>query len=191
MVSTVRLNYLSTSHFEVVEIPYACRDVSFVVLLPTEGFDSARMCIDMPMLTSVMENLSSSREKTNVVLPTFQVAAGYPITYSLECLGVNNIFYWANADVGGIIGGGGDLFVSNVTQTVLMKIDVNQATSAQTNQSTCSGPEKEEDKDDEEMMEHDKLVIVNCPFVYVLWDKLAMTPLLIGQLCDPVASVIN
>jgi uncharacterized membrane protein len=111
---------------------------------------------------------------------------------SLECLGVNNIFYWADADVGGIIGGGGGLFVSNVTQTVLMKIDVDKVTSAQTNQSMCSESEKEDDKDgevdnEEEAIEHDKLLVVNYPFVYALWNKLTKTPLLMGQLCDPTA----
>jgi uncharacterized membrane protein len=65
-----------------------------------------------------------------------------------------------------------------------MKIDVNQATCAQT--------EKEDDKDGEmenkeEAVEHDKVLLVNGPYVYVLWNKLTKTPLLMGQLCDPAA----
>jgi serine protease inhibitor len=116
-----------------------------------------------------------SEQKRKAVLPSFQVVIGEPASCTLASLGIDNIFYKAD-NQRGVITGWKDMFVSNVTQTVLFQVDVNEAADATTPCKSACGDKK---------TGLEKLLIVNRPFYYMVWNRRAQIPLLFGQLCYP------
>jgi serine protease inhibitor len=175
IASNTPFQYAVTDQFEAIEIPYEAEGISFVVLLPAVEFSKTRQYITTAVLRDIMGKLDSSEQKQKAALPSFQVVIGEPTSSTLASLGIDNIFYTADNQRGGITGWK-DMFVSNVTHTVLFQVDVNEAANATTPCKSACGDEKKG---------LEKLLIVNRPFYYMVWNRRNQIPLLFGQLCFP------
>jgi serine protease inhibitor len=172
MVSSTPLQYVFSEQFEAIEIPYEAEGISLVMLLPTIiDFLKTRQYITVAVLRDILQKLGSSDQKRKAVLPSFQVIMGEPVSCTLASLGIDNIFYKGNSERGGITGWK-DMFVSNVTQTVLFQVDINEAADATTPYKTACGDGKKG---------LEKLFIVNRPFYYMVWNRREQIPLLFGQ----------
>jgi serine protease inhibitor len=169
--------YAVADQFEAVQIPYQAEGLSLVVLLPPalEFFKTRQHIETTALLSEIMGKLDKSEQKRKVVLPSFQVVIGEPTSSTLASLGIDNIFYNADNQSGGITGWK-DMFVSNVTQTVLFQVDIDEPASPTAPCKSVRGKEK---------AGLDKLFIANRPFYYMVWNGRTQIPLLFGQMCSP------
>jgi serine protease inhibitor len=175
IVSSAHCSCYSTDAFKVVEIPYESEDISFVVILPSKTVADIRGCVEQEALKRIMNALGSSTKKTKVMLPTFEVAISDSIGHVFEDVGIDALFCENPQELDGIVAGE-EIFVSNMTQVIQFKVDVDEVTSVTTRGAPVKGQEEKEAAEP---------LIADRPFIYIVWNKREQLPLIIGQLYNP------
>jgi serine protease inhibitor len=175
IISSAHCSYYLTYAFTAVEILYESEDISFVVILPTKTLAGIRRYVEQEALKPIMDALGVSTKKTKVILPAFEVATSDSIAHVFEDIGIEALFYGNSHELDGIVQGE-EIVVSNMTQVILLKVDVDEAPSA----TTCASPEREE-KEVIEVKEQEQLLVVGRPFIYGVWNRKKQIPLLTGQ----------
>jgi serine protease inhibitor len=113
-----------------------------------------------------MNALGSSTKKTKVMLPTFEVAIGDSIGHVFEDVGIDALFCENPQELDGIVAGE-EIFVSNMTQVIQFKVDVNEVTSVTTRGAPVKGREEKEASE---------LLIADRPFIYSVWNNREQLP---------------
>jgi serpin B len=150
--------------------------MSLVVLLPILAFGEARQHITVDMVKGVIKTLGSCEPSVRVVLPTFNVELTDSVVYPLSFAGIADLFNAHGACDLCVINDETNLYVYTMLQTVLLRVDVDEAANERTACKTASG---------EEETGPEKLLIVDRPFYYMFWDRRKQIPIVLGQLCDP------
>jgi serine protease inhibitor len=134
--------------------------------------------VEPDVLKKIMGALASSKKKTKVILPKFEVAMGESISHGFCAMGLDALFFEEDSsyELEDIVPRE-PLFVSNITQVVQFKVDVDEIASETQRGGT---PVRDYDEQDEVGP-----LIADPPFVYVLWNKTEQVPLIIGQLYNP------
>ncbi|XP_057555537.1 serpin B3-like [Hippopotamus amphibius kiboko] len=126
MKQTDFLNFTSLVDMKVkiLEIPYKCKELSMVVLLPDE-VDGLQKLEDQLTAEKLIEWTSPQNMKEGLVdlhLPRFKVEASYSLNDPLRALGMVAAFSDQEADVSGMSSAGG-LVVSNVIHKSYVEVN--------------------------------------------------------------------
>lgn len=115
--------YLENDTFQVLQLPYAGRRISMVVILPRkpDGLPVVEKELIGPNLTTLLNNLGYERE-VHVHLPRFKVEQSFTLNQPLQALGMKSAF--AGADFSGMHTGPEQLDISAVIHKAF--VDVNE-----------------------------------------------------------------
>ncbi|XP_005398986.1 PREDICTED: leukocyte elastase inhibitor [Chinchilla lanigera] len=170
--------YIEDLKCQVLELPYQDAEVSMIILLPddiedeTTGLEEIEKQLTLEKLREWTENLETM--EVNVHLPRFKVEESYNLNNNLTNLGVQDLFNSSKADLSGI-SGARDLSVSKIIHKAF--IDVNEegteAAAATAGVAVFA------------MLVQEVNFLADHPFLFIIKEKSANTPLFIGRLSSP------
>jgi serpin B len=173
MTQTARFNYLVGDGFQALELPYAGKDLSMVVLLPrkADGLADLEKKLTAEQLAGWLKGLR--REKVTVVLPRFKATSEFSLKGTLSSMGMPTAFT-GRADFSGM-DGKRDLFLSAVVHKAF--VDVNeQGTEAAAATGVVAKTVSAEIIAD---------FRADHPFVFLIRDQRSDSILFLGRLADP------
>jgi len=124
MTQKGKFNYMQNELLQAVEMPYAGKELSMVVLLPRKrtGLAEVESKLSMERLNEWTGKLQPARDLT-VTLPKFTFTAEFELSRALQSLGMQEAFS-GKADLSGMAGNPGDLRISKVIHKAF--VDVNE-----------------------------------------------------------------
>ena len=101
MHQQTKMGYVGEKTFQVLELPYAGRELSMVVLLPkkADGLPQLEKAITVDKLSSLMSKLNV--REVNAYLPKFKLETSFGLNPTLEAMGMKRAFS-READFSGI-----------------------------------------------------------------------------------------
>jgi len=170
----VSLNLYQGDGFEVVDLPYGGGAFSMTIVLPAEGreVDSVVAGLSPEAWNAILDGLHAG--DAIVIMPKFKLEWGDSLNAVLRSLGMG-IAFTDRADLSGIAGNPGDLFISFVRQNTF--VDVNEegteaAAVTTVGVGVTSVP-----------MVHE--VHVDRPFVFLIRERFSGTILFMGKIMNP------
>jgi serpin B len=122
MHQTASFSYLRGRGYQALELPYEGHRLAFDVLLPDPG--------QFPALLRRFSNANPldllsgfHRQLVSLSLPKFQLRARFELSDALTALGMPLAFIPGQADLSGIAGRPGDLYVKAVTHEAYLRVD--------------------------------------------------------------------
>jgi serpin B len=161
--------------YEVVDLPYGGGAFSMTIVLPAEGrdVDSVVAGLTPEAWDAILDALHAS--DAIVVMPKFKLEWGDSLNDVLRVLGMGVAFVPGQADLSGIAGNPGDLFISFVKQNTF--VDVNEegteaAAVTTVGVGVVSAPVIRE-------------IRVDRPFVFLIRERFSGTILFVGKIMNP------
>ncbi|KAJ3581088.1 hypothetical protein NHX12_017058 [Muraenolepis orangiensis] len=122
-------NYIPDYGLQIVELPYAKKELSMLVLLPEESTDGSDPLLKLEKELT-QEKLDEWTNRDNmktqthvrVHLPKFKLEEDYELKESLSKMGMTDVFSGAKADLSGMNGEGG-LFLSTVAHKAFVEVN--------------------------------------------------------------------
>ncbi|MCU4973631.1 serpin family protein [Halobacteria archaeon AArc-m2/3/4] len=171
MFQSTKLSYAEIDGHQLVELPYANRDTSMVVILPAEGeFEAFENEFTVDRLATMLEEASTAI--VDLTLPTFGIESEFSLVETMQELGMERAF-GGGADFSGMDGSGG-LFVDDIVHQSFVEVDElgTEAAAATAVIMAESAP-----PDHVEM-------VVDRPFLFYIRDRPTETPLFVGRVVD-------
>ncbi len=169
------LSYLQSSNFQAVALPYKGTSLEFLVILPNVGqFQNVGHEIQNGFMP-VAKELKPRMDMT-VSIPVFNVADALDLKQSLESLGMRLAFQPGKADLSGIGGAPGQLYVKDALQQCHLYV---------TEQGTVGAASTEIV---DEVLSQPLLpdnFLINRPFYFSILDPKTGVTLFDGQIVDP------
>jgi len=106
-------NFMRTSNFQAIELPYASNQASMVILLPSQpdGWRQLEQQLSPAFLSSVLAQMST--QYVEIFLPRFTLESSFDLPATLAAMGMPDAFVPGVADFSGI-DGEYDLYISHV-----------------------------------------------------------------------------
>ncbi|HXP60261.1 MAG TPA: serpin family protein, partial [Dongiaceae bacterium] len=100
----VSVNYMETSDFQAVELPYGGNRLSMVILLPVQidGLAQLEPQLDPALLWSALAQMT--QQEVEVFLPRFTLGSGFELNDTLAAMGMPDPFTAGMADFSGMDG---------------------------------------------------------------------------------------
>ncbi|MBR3701206.1 MAG: serpin family protein [Clostridiales bacterium] len=155
---------------------YAGGDYAFLAILPTDDKISANEFAKNFTAEDYEKFIKSATYdyKVQTVLPEFKYDYDVTLNNTIENMGCKSIFYPQSADLSGIVGNQGDIYVSEIIHKTHIEVTREgtkaAAATAVSNQVGAAMPEEQEFR----FVECDR------PFVYAIVDTNTMAPVFIG-----------
>lgn len=169
------LRFKQGKDFQVVDLPYAGREIVMTLILPTaqDGLAAVESQLESNHLDTMLNGMAES--EVFVSMPRFKFSCEPEIQPTLETLGVRAAFQQTTADFSGIDGKPNWLFISKVLHKTY--IDVNEAgtEAAATTVATMMGGTARQAT--EFKADH--------PFIFLIREPQQGTILFIGRVTDP------
>jgi serpin B len=169
-----KFNLFETDNFQMLELPYAGKDLSMVVLLPkkVDGLPALEKALTAAKFAEYVKNLREVDEVT-VLLPKFKTTAEFQLNDELSKLGMKQAFS-NQADFSGI-DGEKDLYLSAVIHKAF--VDVNEeGTEAAAATAVVAEPKE---------AKITPVFRADRPFLFVIRDKRNDAILFLGRLSNP------
>jgi serpin B len=176
MHQQMKMGYAEEGTFQVLELPYAGRELSMVVLLPkkVDGLPELEKAITVDKLASLLSNLPV--REVNTYLPKFKLETSFGLNPTLEALGMKRAFS-READFSGISSAEA-LYISAVLHKAY--VDVNEegteaaaATAVVTRAMAVRRPQPV------------PVFRADHPFLFLICDTRAGSVLFMGRLTNP------
>jgi serpin B len=122
MHQTATLGYLQGAGYRALELPYQGGRLAFDILLPSQGGLGAlltRLAGDGPL--ALLHGLR--RTQVGVALPKFRLTTHVALNAPLAALGMRLAFEAGRADLSGIAGRPGDLYINAVVHETYLSVD--------------------------------------------------------------------
>lgn len=164
--------------YQALELPYISPSVQMFFILPDEGrFDEIEAGLDRAFFDRVHGELSSNYE-VDLKLPRFTIdGASVSLAEALQALGMQ-LAFTGGADLSGIAGAPGDLFVSDVIHQAFVTLDETgteaAAATAVIFRPTSAPPPKTP-----------VTLVFDRPFLFAIYDQPTGQILFVGRLRDP------
>jgi len=177
MEQTEQFGYAEGDGYQAVELPYAGRSSSMVIILPPiQGFESFSTGLDAERLAAILRETQPAN--VHLALPRFRCISEVMLGDRLEKLGMADAFSPA-ADFSGITGRP-ELCISQVFHKAFVAVDeagteAAAATAVVFDGVTCPQPEPPVE------------FIVDHPFVFLIRDTMTGSILFLGHVVDPTA----
>ncbi len=171
------VGYYTAPGFQVVDLPYGVGAYSMTIVLPDRGgdVDSVIANLSPEAWAGIVDGLT--KDSVVVVMPKFRLEWGDSLNGVLRALGMG-IAFGGGADLSGIAGAPGDLFISYVKQGTF--VDVNEegteaaaATVVAVGITCACGPVE---------------FRVDRPFVFLIRERFSGTIMFMGKIMNPAAS---
>jgi serpin B len=122
MSQTETFGYYEDEHLQVLQMPYAGKNLAMLVLLPksVNGLANLEAALTAPGLVAWVVGLRE--QKVRVELPKFKLTAGFALNDPLQALGMTKAFVGGQADFSGINGGREPLFLSAVVHKAFVDV---------------------------------------------------------------------
>jgi len=174
MFATTTLNVASDDDLSMVELDYADRHLSMLLLIPQSpgGLEAVEANLTSAHVDELLANAVS--EETALQLPRLELRAELPLEALLRKLGVTSAFDPATADFSGMLAGGGkDLYLSRARHQAFVQVDEHgtkaAAATAVVGSRHAAG----------------SLIAVDHPFAFAIRDKTTGAMLFLGRIVDP------
>jgi serpin B len=156
--------------WQAVEMPYAGRDLSMVVIVPDHlaDFEAA---LDADLLADVIGSIRDGG--IHLALPRFEVSDHTDLEPVLRSLGMAAAFESAAADFSGMTGDR-SLWLDAVHHESFVKVDEEGTEAAAATGSAMAGS-------------HGPTVVVDRPFLYLIRDRVTGALAFLGRVVDPTA----
>jgi serpin B len=180
MHQTNYFRYGEPEGVQVLELPYAGRDLSMIVLLPRkrDGLGALEATLTSGRISQLTESLGL--EKVIVYLPKFKFDRSLDLEKPLAALGMKTAFDPNSADFSGM-NGKRDLFISNVVHKAT--IEVNEKGSEASAATAVVGVKKSVAEPKETRQA--PVFLADHPFLFLIQDNLTGTLLFMGRVVDP------
>ena len=155
---------------------YAGRDYAFLVILPVDDKISANEFAKNFTAEDYEKFIKSATNdyKVQTMMPEFSYDYEVTLNNTIENMDCNSIFYPKSADLTGIVGNKGDIYVSQIVHKTHIEVNSEGTkAAAATAVSNLAGAAKPEEQE---------IRVVECdrPFVYAIVDTKTKTPIFIG-----------
>jgi serpin B len=176
---TIQMSYAAVDGMTVVELPYTDDSLVMTVLLPDAGrFEEQIDALDATRLASLPGQTSSVRVKLG--LPKLDMRYALDLIPLLESFGMTDAFDWRTADLTGMDGGYGTLFINQVLHQATAEVMesgtvASAATGVVVNEFDAGAPPPD-----------DLVVDVDRPYVILIRDRPTEGILFLGQILDPL-----
>jgi serpin B len=174
MSQSATLGYAQHSGVQAVELPYAGKELSMVVLIPDEGtFEAFAQGLDAGELSAIVDALQPV--PVQLGLPKFGYEAGFELKQALTQLGMTEAF-GSGADFSGM-DGTQELFIDEVYHKAYVAVDEagTEAAAASAVVMSRKGPGPTQ------------ALVVDRPFVYLIRDVETGAILFLGHVVNPAA----
>ncbi|PSP55465.1 serpin family protein [Halobacteriales archaeon QS_1_67_19] len=171
MHQSVETQYAEIGGHQLVELPYANRQTSMVVVLPAEGaFESFERNFSVDRLAVMLDRTEATL--VDLALPTFEVESSFSLVEAMRALGMERAFT-GSADFSGMAEGGG-LSISDVVHQSFVAVDElgTEAAAATAVVVEASAPARRAE------------MTVDRPFLFYIRDRPTETPLFVGRVTD-------
>ncbi len=168
-------NYMENADLQLLELPYAGRDLAMLVLLPKE----------IEGLAALEENLTADniqtwgrqlrKQKVKVYLPRFKMTSQFSLAQTLAAMGMPDAFQPKAADFSGIAGSR-DLFISAIVHKALVEVN-EEGTEAAAATGIMVGVTS--------LPPPTPVFRADHPFIFLIQDKVTKSVLFMGRLVDP------
>jgi serpin B len=168
--------YLDGGTFQMLELPYAGKALSMLVLLPkkADGLPELEKSLTADQLARWHRGLRETQ--VMVYLPKFKVASAFELKKTLKAMGMELAFSSKRADFSGMNGGRERLFIQDVIHQTF--VDVNEEGTEAAGATAVvigrSGPPPQGVK-----------FRADHPFVFVVRDNRSGSALFVGRMADP------
>ena len=174
MERQVSLKYYEDDLAQVVEIPYAGKSLSMMVILPKEKYGMEQLEDQLGENLYHSYQKSMTTKKVKLTLPKFKITDDFELNKPLKNLGMKSAFS-KNADFSGMTGQK-DLYISNVVHKSFIEVNEEGTEAAAATgvvmRKTSVNMEKKEFKADH-------------PFVFFIKDNKHDTILFMGRIMNP------
>ena len=183
-----RMAFISKLDCDLLELPLACGNSKFLVLLPKKTDYITRL--EMKLTRSVLENMLDrlQEELVDVYLPKFRYELGIICWDALVKLGIKNLYISGKADFSGL-DGTNSLFLSRVFHHLCFEIDEGNApeiNSSSIGPSTCSGTNSYSNSiADSGVQQVPKIFRADHPFLFLVLDERTAAIHFIGRVFRP------
>jgi serpin B len=175
MFQAARTGYLDSDTFQLVELPYAGKDLSMLVLLPkkVDGLAEVEKTLTADKLTEWQGKLRETR--LSVFLPKFKVTSDFELAKVLKAMGMKQAFDEQKADFTGMYKGSERLYIQEVVHKTFT--DVNEeGTEAAGATAVILGPGAPAP---------DVNFHADHPFVFLVRENRSGSVLFVGRVVDP------
>ena len=172
-----KLRVVHGSDYVAVEIPYSNTSISMVIIVP-ENYTSIHFTYK-EMVVEALDKLSGkySKKKVWLIMPKFNVTLRIDLVRILWDMGVRDVFIPGKADLTKMANVNvGDIWVDKVIHQAVIKVSEEGTEAAA---ATAIIVVKES------IPIVDERIVVNKPFIYLLWDRGSNAILFIGHVVNP------
>lgn len=175
MSQTALFGYATGTDWQALDLRYDGGEVSMVLLLPAAGkLAQVEAALTAEQLSALFGQFSATN--IHLTLPKWQIDWDSPLSQALQGLGMVDAFSPAKADLSGIGGSKGELFITSVLQKTFAAVDEKGTEAAAATAvivGTTSVPPPPLD------------VSLDRPFLYLIRDVPTGAVLFIGRVADP------
>ena len=171
MYQSTKLQHAEIDGHQIVELPYANRETSMVVVLPAEGeFEAFEQAFTVDRLAVMLDQ--TTQAMVDLSLPKFGIESEFSLVETMQALGMEAAFT-GSADFSGMTENGG-LFVDDIVHQSFVEVDElgTEAAAATGVVMTESMPRRQVE------------MTVDRPFLFYVRDKPTETPLFVGRVTD-------
>ncbi len=172
-----KFNYAETEGMQVLEMPYKGNKLSMLVLLPKEGLASIEEGLDAEKLAEIKGMLQ--KEEVEVHFPKFKFETKYYMAPTLAEMGMPALFKPGLADLSGMGGTRGDLYVTHAIHQAFVEVN-EEGTEAAAATVVIVGITSVEPTEP-------KVFRADHPFIFIIQDKENGEILFLGKVQDPTA----
>jgi serpin B len=175
MTQTAELNYLEGDTFQLLELPYADKELSMLVLLPKKANGLARL--EKALTQEKLAEWQGKMRPANIVvyLPKFKITGSFELKTVLLAMGMERAFDMERADFSGMNGVSGPLFIQDVIHKTF--VDVNEEGTEAAGATAVVMSDEAEVKGVPFRADH--------PFVFWVRDNRSGSVLFAGRVADP------
>jgi len=170
-----KLKVVHGSDYIAVKIPYSNTNISMVIIVP-EKYVSIRSTYKNMVMEALSKLRNCSKKTVRLIMPKFNITLRTDLVEILENMGVKEVFTPGKADLTRMANVGiGDVWVDKVVHQAVIKVDEKGTEAAAATAVVVS----------EAFPMVDEEVVVNKPFIFMLWDENSSAILFIGHVVNP------
>ena len=172
-----KLRVIHGDGYTVVEVPYNNTSISMIVIVP-ENHNDIRYKYQKLVIEALNKlKEESSRRKIWLIMPKFNITLRTDLVEVLKELGVREVFTPGRADLTRMANVGvGSIWVSKVVHQAVIKVNEKGTEAAAATAIIIV----------ESLPVVDEEVVVDKPFIYMIWDRNTNTILFIGHVVNPI-----
>jgi serpin B len=181
MSQTETVPYAEVDGVQVVDLPYVGKDVSMLVILPSEGkFDASERALDRSALARLVEALGA--REGSVSLPRFEFESSFTLEKTLEALGMPVAFDESEVDFSGVVDverANENLYLDDVYHDTYIAVDEEGTEAAAATGAVMGVTEAPSDPFE---------FVADRPFLFAIRDRVTDAILFLGRVVDAEAA---